>query len=343
MIRLQINSLSSVDDAKAMLQTAIGVEFGTLPPYLYALYSNPPGKNPQATERIKSIVLNEMVHMCLDCNILNALGGSPVLTPPTYPGPLPGDIGPDGERLTIHLLPFSEDAMKQGMAIETPEDEPDYPIRSLNAATSLASLEGKAVTIGQFYQALDLLLKKLLPEVWKRDQNQIGDEQFFTGQLFPVNEYDDAHRAIDIIISEGEGTGTSPLSYQEKLAHYFLFGELFHRKVLTRTPGKEPGYQWGPARLAVDFAEAYPAIADPGTFDFADQPLAVKEAQARCNTAYTGLVKALQTAVTGGLAQGQLGDAVRAMFDLRTAALHAFTVPLANGKNVAGPAFLYQP
>jgi hypothetical protein len=30
------------------------------------------------------------------------------------------------------------------------------------------------------------------------------------------------------------------------------------------------------------------------------------------------------------------------MFDLRTAALHAFTVPLADGSRVAGPAFRYK-
>jgi hypothetical protein len=36
MIRLQLDQLNTVQDAQAMLQTAIGVEFGTLPPYLYA-------------------------------------------------------------------------------------------------------------------------------------------------------------------------------------------------------------------------------------------------------------------------------------------------------------------
>src|ERR1700742_2534422 len=96
MIRLQLNKLTTVQDAQQLLQTAIGVEFGTLPPYLYALYSIRPGTNAAAYERIKSIVLQEMVHFGLACNILNALGGRPALNPQTYPGPLPGDIGPDG-------------------------------------------------------------------------------------------------------------------------------------------------------------------------------------------------------------------------------------------------------
>lgn len=75
MIRLELNQLADVEDAQFMLQKAIGVEFGTLPPYLYALYSIRPGTNPQATQLLRSVVLQEMVHMCLASNILNALGG----------------------------------------------------------------------------------------------------------------------------------------------------------------------------------------------------------------------------------------------------------------------------
>jgi hypothetical protein len=45
MIRLELKQLTNVPDAQSMLQTAIEVEFGTLPPYLYALYSIRPGTN----------------------------------------------------------------------------------------------------------------------------------------------------------------------------------------------------------------------------------------------------------------------------------------------------------
>lgn len=52
------------------------------------------------------------------------------------------------------------------------------------------------------------------------------------------------------------------------------------------------------------------------------------------------MVDALQAAVTGS--EGALGNAVRAMFDLRLAAKVALHTPLADGVAVAGPAFLYQ-
>jgi hypothetical protein len=51
------------------------------------------------------------------------------------------------------------------------------------------------------------------------------------------------------------------------------------------------------------------------------------------------MVDLLQRALNGHA--GALGDAVRAMFDLRLTALHALTAPLKNGQ-VAGPAFVYR-
>ncbi|MEY4577995.1 MAG: hypothetical protein RL701_2698 [Pseudomonadota bacterium] len=336
MIRLKIDRLASAQDARNMLQTAIGVEFGTLPPYLYTLYSIRPGTNHEAAYRIKSVVQQEMVHMCLSCNILNALGGDPVLQTPTYPGPLPGDIGPDGKPLTVHLYPFSKRAIAQGMAIEQPEEKPEFPVKALR----IAAPQEKAVTIGQFYEALDTLLAQLPASTWNVGRHQLADNQFFAGQVFEVNGYADAHRAIREIVSEGEGAKNDPLDFQHEIAHYYRFGEIYHDKVLTKSDNPQH-YAWGPAALGVDWEAAYPAITDPGCHDFSKESAAARAAQQHCNTAYTSLVNGLQKATTGTAAA--LGQAVRSMFDLRLAALHAFTVPLANAAQVAGPAFLYQP
>jgi Ferritin-like len=336
MIRLQMTPPTSIADAQSMLQTAIGVEFGTLPPYLYAMFSIPPGANPAAAGLIKSVVMQEMVHMCLACNILNALGGDPVLTPPVYPGPLPGDIGPDGgEALVISLLPLSEAAMYQGMQIEQPEEIPDFPVVQ-------GALEGVPAsgTIGQFYAALDAYLATLPANAWFPERNQITDDQFFPGQLFAVNDYDDANRAIQEIVSEGEGSPQTndPLDFQNDLAHFYRFGEVYYDKVLTKTP-QPPGYAWGPEPLGVDWSAVYPAIPNPCTHDFSGDPAGAQAAQVACNAAYTEMVDQLQKAVTG--TEGALGNAVRAMFELRMAAKVALQQKLADGVSVAGPAFLY--
>jgi hypothetical protein len=337
MIRLQLTALTNINDARAMLQTAIGVEFGTLPPYLYALYSIQPGANVEPAQRIKSVALQEMTHMCLACNILNALGGNPVLHVQAYPGPLPGDIGPNGTPLQLHLYPFSEDAMRQAMNIEQPEAPLTFPI-----ATALTAAAGpRAVTIGQFYGALDAYLATLPASAWTADRHQISDDQFFAGQIFAISGYDDAHRAIHEIVSEGEGAKNDPLDFQDEVAHYYRFGEVLHDRVLTKASTPE-GYTWGPARLGVNWSGVYPAIIDPGQHDFSKEPEEARQAQDACNAAFTDLVKALQQAVTGQ-GTGSLGESVQAMFRLRQAARHAFTVPLADAQSVAGPAFLYRP
>ena len=336
MIRLSLGKLTSLDDAREKLQTAIGVEFGTLPPYLYALYSIRPGTNVEAAELIRSVVLQEMIHMCLGCNILNALGGNPKIAPISYPGPLPSDIGPEGQRLTLHLLPFSKAAMEQAMKIEEPEHVPPFPV----AALVMAQTPEAPVTIGQFYRALDAFLATLPASDWRANRNQIGDDQFFVGQLYPVDSYADAHKAIGQIVSEGEGAKDDPLNFQDELAHYFRFGEIFNEKVLTKID-HPPGYQWGPSRFPIDYSSVFPAISDPALHDFSQETSEVRAAQAACDKAFAGTIEALLRAVGG--ASGALGQAVAAMFALRRAAVRAFETPLADPAKVAGPSFIYRP
>ncbi len=344
MIYLKIDSLNSIEDAHSLLQTAVGVEFGTMPPYLYALYSICPGTNRKAAQRIKAVALQEMIHMCLAANILNSIGGNPVLRPQTYPGPLPGDIGPDGTPLTLHLYPFSCDAIEQAMEIEQPENPPDFPEEFLDMNLLDKMAPRRAVTVGTFYRTLDRFLSTLPASDWTAGRNQIADNQFFAGRLFAVNDYADAHKAIQEIVSEGEGTveGTeiNPLDFQDEVAHYFRFGEIFHDKLLTKA--KNPlGYAWGPERLGVDWASVYPAISDPGLHDFSAEPPEAQAAQDACNNSFSAMVNALQRAFTGQ--DGALGEAVQQMMRLRIAALDAFTVRLSDASRVAGPAFLYRP
>ena len=343
MILLQAKPLETIEDAYERLQTAIEIEFSTLPPYLYTKFSILPGANDQAASYIGDIVGQEMIHMCLACNILNALGGDPVLSkpaasppfPPIYPTTLPGDIGPpDGDPVDVHLLPFSKDAMAQGMAIEA-------PVKPLlfSAAAPGESPEDQTETIGQFYEKLDAFLATLDDGDWHKDRNQIDDSQYFTGQLYAINSYQDAHLAIGQIVSEGEGSTESPLDFQNEVSHYYRFKEMWLDQVLTKSPNP-PGYQWGPAAFGMDWDGHYPAIANPTEHDFSRESEAAQAAQAACNLAYSQLVDRLQLAMTGH--KGQLGAAVRAMFDLRKAAMVALQTPLADGR-VAGPSFLYTP
>jgi hypothetical protein len=114
---------------------------------------------------------------------------------------------------------------------------------------------------------------------------------------------------------------------------------VFYDQVLTKANNPK-GYAWV-GKLGVDWNGVYPAIADPESHDFSKDPPAAQAAQDQCDEAFTRLVQELQKAVTGQT--GRLGNAVRAMFDLRMAAKHALTVPLAVSTQVAGPSFRYRP
>src|SRR5438874_2166760 len=83
------------------LQEAIQLEWSTIPPYLCAYWSIKTGPGiPRDTVEMRrtigSIVIQEMLHMGLACNLLAAIGGTPNIYSenfvPEYPGELPGHV-----------------------------------------------------------------------------------------------------------------------------------------------------------------------------------------------------------------------------------------------------------
>src|SRR5947199_3695973 len=115
MIHLRRSMVQGLDDpspdpqaVRNALQNAVKLEHATIPVYLYGLYSLQRGKNVAVAEILQSVVVEEMLHMTLASNVLNALGGSPQIDRPgfipTYPGPLPGGV--EGS-LIVALASFS--------------------------------------------------------------------------------------------------------------------------------------------------------------------------------------------------------------------------------------------
>jgi len=96
--RLLLKGNLAIEDLRCMLQTAIRLEFSTLPPYLTAFFSIREGCNVEVQDLIRSVVLQEMLHMAQAANLLIALGGRPIINSrcfaPVYPGPLPGGVMP---------------------------------------------------------------------------------------------------------------------------------------------------------------------------------------------------------------------------------------------------------
>ncbi|MFN4089492.1 MAG: ferritin-like domain-containing protein, partial [Alphaproteobacteria bacterium] len=56
------------------LYAAMQLEHATIPPYLTALYSIHPGTNREAWHVIRTVAVEEMLHLTLVGNVMNAVG-----------------------------------------------------------------------------------------------------------------------------------------------------------------------------------------------------------------------------------------------------------------------------
>src|SRR5688500_11006057 len=105
---------------KGALQTAIAIEHSTLPIYLSAMFSLRV-QNFTAYNIIRSVIMEEMVHMSIACNTLAAIGGTPRIRDldPHFPSQgLPGEVEPDTH---VRLAKLSKEQLKMFMRIEAPE------------------------------------------------------------------------------------------------------------------------------------------------------------------------------------------------------------------------------
>ncbi|MBE1495779.1 hypothetical protein H4696_002879 [Amycolatopsis lexingtonensis] len=337
------HAIDTIDDLRRHLQWAIELEHATIPPYLCALYSLDAARNPEATQVVGTVLAEEMIHLALAANLLNAVGGEPKLdTPellPPYPHPLP-----HGDRsVHVHLVPFGPEALELFLRIEQPESA-DAPPQA-----------DEYRTIGQFYAAIEQGLRKLCDE--------LGEEQVFTGdparqigelhlrggggEVLPVHDLKSASAALAEIVEQGEGAARTDVwdgdrdvfhPDREEVAHYFRFQEL---KVGRRyQTGDTP--QSGPTgeQIAVDFDGVLPMRPDPRTADYpAGSPIRV--AQEEFNQTYCLLLFQLEEAFNGS--PGGMMDAVGTMFALRKQAQALMKLPTGDGTTTAGPTFEYVP
>lgn len=101
------------------LQLAILIEHSTIPPYLTALYSIKDGSNVLASQIIRSVVVEEMLHMIMVCNVMNSLDITPSVNRPqnypSYPMKLPLNVD-----FYVGLEKFSTNSIATFIAIESP-------------------------------------------------------------------------------------------------------------------------------------------------------------------------------------------------------------------------------
>jgi Ferritin-like len=338
----------TIEQLHVHLMAAIELELLTIPPYLTAMYSLG-GKNEKPEEIIRSVVMEEMMHLALAANVLNAVGGKPALTTggyvPRYPAKIPFH---EPETFEVSLLPYGEAALTTFLAIENPNRSGVEPApASAEAAVPRVyelAMENGYKTIGEFYGAIEKGIKALdaQGELFTGDPGrQIGSSVFhpapLSGHMIEVKDRTTALEALELIVDQGEGDVKAPgprekFDAEGQLAHYYLFKELSEGREYLE--GDLPEKPTGPP-IAIDSAAILPMKPNLRADELSGELQAEAEA---FNATYGQLLEQIQEGIDGE--PKVLFRAYRSMIRLAGAAQALLRKPLNDGSGLnAGPTF----
>jgi hypothetical protein len=338
-----------------LLQKALMLELSTIPAYATACYSiqeqgqydrsDPQIANAEPIEVIRQVMVEEMLHMVLAANVLNAIGGSPVMNDPkqlpTYPHELLDGKGP-----TVRLRRFIPDQVKAFREVErAPENLKE-------------ALKGDYHTIGGFYA----YIRKRLEEAYKRHgkekiftgdaERQIGQDDYYGagGEVIVVDNLVSAVHALVEIMEEGEGAHLGGEANDHDripgpeerwdVAHFYKFDEILHSRYYQ--PKDKLGSPPSGGDMIVDWSAVWPMRDDPpGKKGYGKFP-EIQTLSDRFNATYSELLGGLHAAFNGD--EGQLATLVPVMYRLKENAQRLMRVPLPDSTSgeTAGPTWEYR-
>lgn len=345
----KLNQATTLQELFPFVQNAIELEHATIPPYLTAMFSLKPGTEREIWDIIHSIVIEEMMHMTISSNIMNAIGGSPDINKakfvPEYPGALPMGIG-EKEGLIVNLTAYSQKQVHDCfMEIEEPEEPLDLNTRKQPVSQMLV-VEGIITelpeptydTIGEFYEALKKQILKINPGPLPGDASKQVTSPFFdSSRLFPVTTGKEAAQAIDIIVEEGEGSTKSPKDGEGEFAHYYKFEELYRGIRLAPDPGAEYGYSFSGPAIPFNPDNVWPIKANTKAAMFTPGSPERRKVD-QFNTSYRSLLNGLHNTFNGN--PDFLSSTIGLMFDIKLYAEKICATPFPGEEGVyIGPTF----
>lgn len=330
--------LLDLDKLKANLQSAIELEHSTIPPYLCALYSIKDGTNQFAAQTIRGIVVEEMLHMIMAANILNAIGGSPQINTSNFIPEYPTKIPVIDESFIVDLGKFSKDSINIFLQIEKSADHTPHQPDDFHS-------------IGEFYTAIRqslILLDETTPGgIFTKDEKkkkfQVTAEQYYGsgGKLISVYCLDDALEAIDEIMGQGEGVDNTIFDPDHKMfgedkeyAHYFKFNEIYHERKYKPTDKPDENPSGEP--IVVDWDSVWNMQKNPKMNDYPmDSELWMKTWD--FNKTYMALLNNLHDTCNGD--PKSIVKGVALMYDLKYKAQELMKIPIGDDGLMAGPSF----
>ena len=247
-------------DLNRHLQHALDLELWTIPLYLTALYSIrdlPKTKHenfPEVPKLIFSVVIQEMLHAEIVCNLCNALGYSPKFKCPVYDEskgipfihPLRHLLPDDLRGYEVKLQALNKESLRLFCAIELP-----HPKKEI-----IWEHEGRYNSIAELYEALKSGVTALWHTCYVGESNNTKQKNNFKeyhnqhgkrpGFSIIINSLDTALKAIEAIVEQGEGADTKNVPadfrphiikdeivfdaawFRGNLSHYHKFKILLH-------------------------------------------------------------------------------------------------------------------
>jgi hypothetical protein len=202
------------------LQHALDLELWTIPLYLTALYSIKDLNKlnhkdyPEAAKLLLSVLIQEMLHMELVCNIANAMGYAPAFPAPSYNEqkgipfihPARDYLPPELAGYLVKPQALNENSLRLFCAIELPHPKREIAWEKEKSFNSIADL----------YDALRMGISNLWNECYvgdehnKKQKNSFYEYQNTNGRNHGFSQHvhspETAFKAIDAIIEQGEGS-----------------------------------------------------------------------------------------------------------------------------------------
>jgi len=230
---------------------------------------------------VSGVAIQEMLHLALVNNLLTSIGAAPYFARPNFPHPAkyfaPG--------VQLALLPFGENALRHFLFLERPEkldldldDAPEFDLHSVAVPNTVGDeIVPEAQdfsTVGHLYRGLEDGFVRMAQKLGERNlfigsaRSQATKEYFGWPELVPVTDLASSRRAIETIITEGEGARGN-----WKTAH---FGKFYHvlneyLEFKRQDPSFEPARPAIPScvRSQVDMGKME-KITDPFTADISN-------------------------------------------------------------------------
>jgi CDGSH-type Zn-finger protein/uncharacterized Fe-S cluster protein YjdI len=257
-----------------LLTEAAQFEHVVMCTYLYAQWSlkkeESEGITAQEKEAIdrwraslRSVAMEEMLHLSLVNNLMAAIGATPHLSRPDFPirqGYFPSD-------LDFHLAPFNEQSMQHFVFIEKPEgidvkDGASFTHKShyqrVVCTDLLTPTSRDYVSQGHLYHGIAQAIRRLADELGEENlfighgEAQLSSAEFPLPGLFEISGVDTAMKAIEEIVQQGEG---APAHRED--SHYARFDAILREYQALKQARPE-------------FEAAYPAAINPVLTELAD-------------------------------------------------------------------------